>query len=46
MLRYDNESRKGDHKHIEDRQVTYRFVDLDKLQSDFWRDVERWRNRK
>ena len=43
VLRYDNESGKGDHKHVRERQVAYRFVDLEKLQSDFWRDVEKWR---
>ena len=43
VLRYDNESGEGDHKHVRERQVTYRFVDLETLQSDFWRDVEKWR---
>jgi len=43
VLRYDNETGKGDHKHIEEREVPYRFVDLERLQADFWADVEAWR---
>ena len=43
--RYDNEAGKGDHKHVGDQEVAYRFVDLAKLQSDFWNDVEAWRAR-
>jgi hypothetical protein len=43
VLRYDNEAGKGDHKHVADREVIYRFVDLATLQTDFWNDVETWR---
>ncbi len=43
MLRYDNEAGKGDHKHIGETEVDYVFTDLGQLQSDFWTDVERWR---
>lgn len=43
VLRYDNEAGKGDHKHIGDREVSYRYVDLDTLQADFWEDVAKWR---
>ncbi|WP_026596443.1 toxin-antitoxin system TumE family protein [Methylohalobius crimeensis] len=42
-IRYDNEAGKGDHKHIEDREVPYCFIDLEALQVDFWTDVEAWR---
>ena len=42
VLRYDNEAGKGDHKHVENRQVSYHFTDLQTLQSDFWMDVETW----
>jgi hypothetical protein len=42
-LRYDNEAGKGDHKHVDDREITYRFIDLETLQTDFWTDVEAWR---
>jgi hypothetical protein len=41
VLRYDNEAGKGDHKHLGDREVAYRFVDLDRLLDDFWADVGR-----
>ena len=43
VLRYDNEAGKADHKHVADREVAYRFVDLATLQTDFWTDVEIWR---
>lgn len=43
VLRYDNETGKGDHKHLAEREVTYQFVDLGTLQTDFWNDVETWR---
>ncbi|WP_144864845.1 DUF6516 family protein [Mesorhizobium sp. J18] len=42
VLRYDNERGKGDHKHVNEREVPYRFTDLETLQADFWKDVERW----
>ncbi|WP_159717877.1 toxin-antitoxin system TumE family protein [Geminicoccus flavidas] len=45
VLRYDNEVGKGDHKHLGDVEVAYRFRSLDGLQADFWADVEAWRNR-
>jgi hypothetical protein len=43
VLRYDNESGKGDHRHVAGRQVEYAFIDLATLQADFWTDVEAWR---
>ena len=43
MLRYDNEAGKGGHKNIGRREARYWFVDLERLQADFWADVERWR---
>jgi uncharacterized protein DUF6516 len=42
VLRYDNEAGKGDHKHVEERQMPYRFTDLQTLPTDFWTDVETW----
>jgi len=35
VLRYDNESGKGDHRHIGEREEPYRFTDLDTLIRDF-----------
>jgi Family of unknown function (DUF6516) len=43
VLRYDNESGKGDHRHFRDEESPYRFVDTDTLLANFWRDVERLR---
>jgi hypothetical protein len=43
VLRYDNEAGKGDHKHVDEVEVVYHFVDLTILQEDFRSDVERWR---
>jgi hypothetical protein len=37
---YDNERGKGDHKHIDEQQQDYVFVDVQTLIADFWGDVE------
>lgn len=42
VLRYDNEAGKGDHRHVGDVEVPYRFVDPETLLRDFWRDVDAW----
>jgi hypothetical protein len=42
ILRYDNEAGKGDHRHVGRREFAYRFVDIDELRMDFWKDVEEW----
>ena len=39
MVRYDNESGKGDHRHIGGREEPYRFVDVETLVADFMADV-------
>jgi hypothetical protein len=41
VLRYDNEAGKGDHKHLGESEVPYRFTSLDRLVDDFWADVSR-----
>jgi hypothetical protein len=43
VLRYDNETGKGDHRHVRDAEEPYSFTDPDALLADFWRDVEGWR---
>jgi Family of unknown function (DUF6516) len=43
MLRYDNETGKGDHRHVRDVEESYVFSDADTLLADFWREVEEWR---
>lgn len=45
VMRYDNEAGKGDHKHAGEVETDYAFSDLDRLQADFWADVEQWRTR-
>ena len=45
VLRYDNEAGKGDHKHVGKRQAAYAFEDVERLQTDFWTDVEAWMKR-
>ena len=42
LVRYDNESGKGDHRHVGDREEPYRFVSFDLLLADFMRDVKRF----
>lgn len=42
VLRFDNETGKGDHKHIHDIEVPYRFTTLEQLIEDFWNEVEPW----
>jgi hypothetical protein len=44
VLRYDNEAGKGDHNHVNDKKVKYRFVSVDQLVADFFEDVKRWRD--
>ena len=39
MVGYDNERGKGDHKHLGEREMRYRFVDEAQLLTDFWQDV-------
>ena len=43
VLRYDNETGKGDHKHVGNEESPYRFSTLKSLLDDFWRDVDLWR---
>lgn len=44
VLRYDNETGKGDHKHIGVDEQPYIFEDVDKLIQDFVEDIRRWQN--
>jgi hypothetical protein len=43
VLRYDNESGKGDHRHLGGVERAYRFTTPQNLLADFWKDVENWR---
>jgi hypothetical protein len=42
VLRYDNESGKGDHRHVGRREHAYRFTSPGQLVADFERDIARW----
>lgn len=42
VLRCDNESGKGDHKHVGGREMRYRFRSIDQLLDDFLSDVSSW----
>lgn len=39
LVRYDNETAKGDHRHIADREARYRFRDVETLVEDFLKDI-------
>ena len=39
IVRYDNETGKGDHKHIGNKELPYCFVNIDTLFSDFEYDI-------
>lgn len=42
VLRYDNESGKGDHKHIGKEVFPISFSTPETLLKDFWNDVKKW----
>ena len=44
VLRYDNESGKGDHRHYGSSERAYSFSTPEKLIADFQRDIARWNN--
>ena len=43
VVRYDNETGKGDHRHREDREEPYQFEDVEALVADFLQDIEKAR---
>jgi hypothetical protein len=44
VVGYDNERGKGDHRHYGQREEPYDFETVDKLISDFWNDVTRYKS--
>jgi len=46
LIRFDNESGKGDHLHYKGREFRYEFSSPDRLLDDFWRKVDEWRDAK
>jgi hypothetical protein len=43
MVRYDNESGKGDHRHIKGKEEPYQFRDVETLVADFLNEIEKTR---
>lgn len=44
IVGYDNERRKGDHRHLDGREEPYVFIDVETLVRDFLAEVSRWRS--
>ena len=44
LVSYDNETGKGDHRHIEGREERYRFSNVTTLVRDFMADIDRLRS--
>lgn len=42
VLRYDNETGKGDHRHFVGKESVYVFTTAEQLVADFQNDIERW----
>jgi hypothetical protein len=42
MLRYDNETGKGDHRHIGPKEEPYQFTSIEKLLEDFEAATRTW----
>ena len=42
VLRYDNETGKGDHRHFGENESAYVFTTPEQLIADFQNDIERW----
>lgn len=45
IVGYDNERGKGDHRHVEGRELPYRFTSPERLMADFVADIEDVRKR-
>ena len=43
IVLYDNETGKGDHRHMGDQEEPYRFTDVETLVADFLEDIEKAR---
>jgi hypothetical protein len=43
VLRFDNETGKGDHKHVANTEEPYKFNGPEALLEDFWNEVDKWR---
>ncbi len=43
LVRYDNETGKGDHRHIKGKEERYNFTSVEQLIKDFQNDIDRFR---
>jgi len=43
VVRFDNETGKGDHKHIDRHEFPIIFVSINQLYDDFYKEVDQWR---
>ncbi len=46
VLRYDNETGKGDHRHVGEAETVYVLSGYEQLLADFWADVDTWRQQR
>ncbi len=46
IVRFDNEKRKGDHRHFYDTEKPYLFTTIDQLTSDFFADIAKSKRHK
>jgi len=46
LIRYDNETGKGDHRHFCDKEETYHLKNVERLVSDFQKDIDKLRRNK
>lgn len=46
VVGYDNERNKGDHRHFNGKETSYRFRSIEELLADFVADVERLRSKR
>ena len=44
VLRYDNEAGKGNHLHINNQEMHYRFVSTEQLIDDFFAQIKQWKD--
>ena len=45
LVRFDNETGKGDHKHVGSQEESYRFIDVETLVADFLAEIEKVRKK-
>jgi hypothetical protein len=43
VIGFDNERGKGDHRHYDNNEFPYDFIDIDVLIEDFMTEVEKWK---